>query len=476
MDIKKTDLSIENTEIVIVGAGIAGLGAAITLEQSDFKEYILLEAQSQVGGRIASIPWKNGWLELGAQFLHGRESTLAQLAEIKGLLSCIDGAEGEGLYLRVDGSNVDQALILEVDDIVKNILEDCEKYALNNEIEYSDIEENIDIRQIKEELFDWNVRFLLIDNACMQLDELSVKSWGKFKSVNGPEYNIFNTHYGAIVESITRELSQDNIRLNCPVTKIEWNDKIDVNNPRPITITLENNKKINTKCAIITSSLGFLKENHDKLFIPMLPKQFVTAIQSLGFGLINKVFLEFSEPWWEPNTKGFQFLWNDNTEKCNNNPARKKLAGWAKDLTGFDVIKDQKSILLGWVGGKGACVIETLSEQQIIKDCAEIFRFFLKNENVPEASKCIKSTWFSNRYVKGGYSHISKKCDIAGISPATLAKPIWGTINSYNNIKNFPILMLAGEATHDNYYSTTHGAYDSGVKQAQIFLKHYRTE
>lgn len=125
---------------------------------------------------------------------------MAQLAENKGFLSDTDGSEGEGFYLREDGSVVDQKLVLEVDDIIKNILEDCEKYVSNNEIEHADIEENIgkvlrnrfykhlkitndpeDVRHKKEELFDWNVRFLLIDNACTRLDELSVKSWGKFE-------------------------------------------------------------------------------------------------------------------------------------------------------------------------------------------------------------------------------------------------------------------------------------------------------
>lgn len=255
------------------------------------------------------------------------------------------------------------------------------------------------------------------------------------QAVNGPEYNIFKTHYGALIESITGELSHDNIRLNSPVTKIEWNDETDVNNSNPITITLENNRIIKTKCAIITCSLGFLKENHHKMFNPMLPKRFITAIQSLGFGMINKVFLDFGEPWWEPNTKGFQFLWKVDTEMCNNNPAKNKLASWTKDLTGFDIMKDHKAVLLGWVGGKGACIIEKLSEQQIIQDCAELFRYFLKNDNVPEANKCLRSAWSGNQYVKGGYSHITKKSDIAGISPATLAEPIWGTMNAGDNKK-----------------------------------------
>ena len=33
--------------------------------------------------------------------------------------------------------------------------------------------------------------------------------------------------------------------------------------------------------------------------------------------------------------------------------------------------------------------------------------------------------------------------------------------------------MLAGEATHEHFYSTTHGAYDTGVKQANVFLRYH---
>lgn len=164
-----------------------------------FNSYTLT-AQSEIGGRICSIPWNNGWIERGAQFLHGRGSALAKFAEEKGLISDDEAAEGEGLYLREDGTEMDHELVREVDDIVKNIMEDCEKYATNNEIEYLDVEENIgkvlttrfhkhllmtndppNIKNAKEELFDWNVRFLAIDNACNSLNELSVKSWGKFK-------------------------------------------------------------------------------------------------------------------------------------------------------------------------------------------------------------------------------------------------------------------------------------------------------
>ncbi|XP_011497071.1 PREDICTED: spermine oxidase-like [Ceratosolen solmsi marchali] len=484
-------VGIENTEIIIVGAGIAGLGAAITLEQSNFKNYILLEAQSQIGGRICSIPWNNSWLEKGAQFLHGKGSKLAQLIEERGFLSDIEAVEGDGLYLREDGSEIDKKLIAEVDEIVSKILIDCEKYSINNDIDFMDVKENIgkvlrtkfykhikltddplDIKNAKEELFDWNVRFLAIDNACILLDELSLKSWGKYKCLIGPKVNVFKSYYGSIVESIAKQLTKGNLRLDSPVKKIEWSKKLNLINSKSVLVTLQNNKKILANSIIVTCSLGFLKENHDKLFTPILPTRLTKAIESLGFGVINKIFLEFSETWWDPNIKGFQFLWKVTKKSSNDELIKNKLSSWTRDITGFDVLKDHQTVLLGWVGGKGACIIETLSQQQIIQDCAELFRFFLKNNNVPKANKCLWSCWASNQFIRGSYSHITKKCDITGVSPATLAEPIWRKVQYNEKQKCLPILMLAGEATHDNFYSTTHGAYDSGIKQAQTFLSY----
>lgn len=435
----------------------------------------VVSAQSQIGGRICSIPWNDGWIECGAQFLHGRGSTLAKFAEEKGFISDNESAEGEGLYLREDGTEMNHELVREVDDIVKNIMEDCEKYAANNEIEYLDVEENIgkvlrtrfhkyltmtndppNIRNAKEELFDWNVRFLTIDNACNSLNELSVKSWGKFKvksnynlhfndinvqittlnklllsqAVSGPEHNIFKSHYGSIVESIAEELTQENIRLNSPVKKIIWNEQVNSHDSKTILVTLQDNKQILADCIIVTCSLGVLKENHNKLFSPILPVRLRGAIEHMGFGMINKVFLDFDEPWWEPDTRGFQFLWE--TDKGNpTNLEKNKLPVWTRDLTGFDVLSGHRSVLLGWIGRKGACIVESLSEQQMIRDCSELFRYFLKNNEVPEARKCSRSCWASNKFVRGGYSHITKNCDIIGVSPATLAEPIWGTLSSY---------------------------------------------
>lgn len=54
-------------KVIILGAGIAGLGAAHYLQEHGITSYIILEARDRVGGRAHTIsPWKNSTLELGA--------------------------------------------------------------------------------------------------------------------------------------------------------------------------------------------------------------------------------------------------------------------------------------------------------------------------------------------------------------------------------------------------------------------------
>lgn len=158
-----------------------------------------MAAQDQIGGRICSIAWHDNWIEAGAQFLHGDESVLGKYSRHHELLSETESTEGEGPFLRDDGSRVDDNLVNEIDDLVRESLEDCEKYAYT-EAEPKKSLENIgkvlrsamvdygrsmndtsEARRTAEEIFDWNVKFLTIDNSCFTLDELSTKNWGKFR-------------------------------------------------------------------------------------------------------------------------------------------------------------------------------------------------------------------------------------------------------------------------------------------------------
>lgn len=61
---------------------------------------------------------------------------------------------------------------------------------------------------------------------------------------------------------------------------------------------------------IVTVSLGVLKHQHDKLFCPALPAEKVEAICKLGYGYVNKIFLEYARPFWVWKEGGIKLAWS----------------------------------------------------------------------------------------------------------------------------------------------------------------------
>lgn len=202
---------------------------------------------------------------------------------------------------------------------------------------------------------------------------------------------------------------------------VHWqNSLLDSQEDHPITVTTSEGSRILADAVIVTCSLGYLKENHRRMFQPPLPRHLSDAIEHLGFATINKIFLDFGEPWWQTGAKGFQLLWREDAD-------RRGLPEWTSYLTGFDVLPTQAATLIVWVGGQGACIIESLPEQTIAQDCVKLLSHYL-SRNVPPVKRCMRTKWNGNRYVRGGYSHITKSCEKDNISPKTLAEPVWATM------------------------------------------------
>src|ERR1041385_766812 len=71
-------------EVIIIGGGIAGLGAATVLLRAG-RAVTILEAKSRLGGRIHTVHDGPLPIELGAEFLHGRSPPLLRAIEAAGL-------------------------------------------------------------------------------------------------------------------------------------------------------------------------------------------------------------------------------------------------------------------------------------------------------------------------------------------------------------------------------------------------------
>lgn len=77
-----------------------------------------------------------------------------------------------------------------------------------------------------------------------------------------------------------------------------------------------------------------------------------------------------------------------------------------------------------------------------------------------------RSQWYTNPHFRGTYSYqtiASRRLN----SNENLAKPL---INRHGKLT----LMFAGEATHPYYYSTVHGAIETGYREADRVLRLYQ--
>lgn len=224
------------------------------------------------------------------------------------------------------------------------------------------------------EIYDWNKRFQVIDNSCDNLNELSAKFWGDYKcdTNDGQTHISFSNGFSSIVDLLATYLPKNSLITSCPIANIDWSKDT-------IRITSNDDRVFHSDAVIVTNPLGVLKSSQD-FFTPVLPYKMSKTISAMGYKGICKIFLVFSTKWWQ-DTEGFQIIWKWNRGYGDD---------WTRYLTGFDWVHGQPNMLVGWVGAKGAEIVENLPEESIGASCTNLLRKFTKNEDIPYPVKVIK--------------------------------------------------------------------------------------
>ena len=247
----------------------------------------------------------------------------------------------------------------------------------------------------------------------------------------------------SIVDALLSNLPEGIIHLNERVQNINMTNS-------NIEVTTDN-RTYTANHVIVTIPLGVLKATHDVIFSPGLPDDKVEAIKNMGFGALNKIFLEWTEPWWT-SSDPMLFAWTQEELDTQSMPDE-----WFKSVPlVIPYNRGTENLLWFNVVGDGARVADTLDDDEIVKITTELFRNFTGNPDIPPPCKIYRQNWTTDPSFRGTYSHPGfnsqpKDYDI-------LLEPL-------PSIER-PKLLLAGEHTHQKYSASMHGARSSGLEQA----------
>ena len=103
---------------------------ARTLLNGNCSSFVVLEALDVPGGRIRTVNESESVLiELGAQWLHGVDTELHDLALTHALILPETSNEGQGMYVRNDGFVFEHEFVDKIDFHVGRILTECERFV-----------------------------------------------------------------------------------------------------------------------------------------------------------------------------------------------------------------------------------------------------------------------------------------------------------------------------------------------------------
>ncbi|KAB0791330.1 hypothetical protein PPYR_03130 [Photinus pyralis] len=467
---------LENPSVIIIGAGAAGIAAATRLYKHGVRNVTVLEAEGRIGGRIYSVRLGDSYIDLGAQWCHGEQDNVVySLVKDLKILKRDDQA-AELYHSRLEA--VDQAFAKSLAEIIDvNGLEDNIQPNLTVGEYLTNIYQKAVLatwqsgseRKLAEECLEVFHMQILAENGAPSWFNISVDD--DYEVCSGHQQLSWGTlGYNTIIEVLLRTVPDsrmtDRILLDKEVIAVNCSDISCV-------VTCSDGTHYTGDHVIFTSSLGVLKSNRVH-FTPELPSEKAIAIRSLGFGVVGKIFLYYSNRWWGEGFSGAAFVWDKDeiAKSAEMHPEGPKKGGrsWITGVLEVIPVLGIPNILSVWCVGEFVPEIENASNETIINGVMYLLRTFLRNDypNVTAPDAILRHNWYSDPHFLGTYSFTTVESRrLRESQRAVLSKPVLSRNGS-------PALLFAGEATSSTHYATVHGAIDSGFREADRLAMHYR--
>jgi len=408
------------TDVIIIGAGSAGLSAAKELTKLGVS-FIVVEASHRIGGRAYSEEIAPGvWFDLGCAYLdHGPEFT----NHIDESNPFIAYAQNQGAVIEeytYDSHYIYNGRPLDNNDMnaLEAFYKECKEAIRNSVVDGDDraISEIIDL----ENPYATPYMDMMAVTAPKDLDEASAPDF--FHKVD--DWKSFNTQqgYGNLVAQWGSDVE---VSLNTKVESVDWSGK-DV-----LVKTIKGS--IQARCLISTVSNGILAAQSIH-FKPRLPDWKIESIQGLPMGFENKIGVHFTKDVFGPEASGYYQAWSSEAQGAY-----------------IDVNLMSTNVVTVFMGGRFSVWMEKRGQQAAREFAVDRIADIFGNDIRQSVGRSIVSAWATDPWTFGSYAS---------------ALP-----GQFHQRESLPLaidnkLFFAGEATA-RANGTCNGAYWSGVRAAR---------
>ena len=426
--------------MLIIGAGISGLEAARLLQKNGIKT-LILEARNRTGGRIWSIRSKNGRvLDMGANYIHGINGSIPSGFLTNPIWDLVQEAKIPTRakeptiflesYLVNDSRSVIQSWY---DDYMVFVREKTRLSTTNISLKhYANLfvkQKNLTEQQ-QYSFFNYLVFTVGFEEGA-ELDAIGAKAYLDIPSTHYGNEHIFpETGYSAVTDYLAKDVAD--IRLEKVVTKITYHEKL-------IEVSTRDGEIYQADFVLVTVPLGVLKSKQIK-FIPQLPRWKLNAIDRIGFGIYEKVYLLWNQVWW--NTSDFSFV------RTSSEPTEFRY--WASSNKW-----NNTPVITCIFAGKAASKLKD-NRDEVIEEIRSTLQKMFPNITIPAPVESYMTNWKNDSFTFGSFSYISLKQKYE--DAFYLSEPI--------NDR----LLFAGEATSTDSHGYTHGALLSARREVTRLL------